>query len=77
MSLKDMYAEVKFATSVKFCIVGQWSSSLSNDDKATLLIAINDSELSSKDLFTLIRRAGGDFGITAVREHRRGDCVCL
>jgi hypothetical protein len=25
----------------------------------------------------LLRRAGGTFGKTAVRDHRQGDCVCL
>lgn len=77
MSLQDLYTEAKSVTTIKFCIVGQWSESLTDADKATLKIAIDDSELSSKDLFLLLRRAGGDFGLTAVREHRRGDCVCL
>ena len=78
MSLHDLYAEVKAVTAItKLCIVGQWSESLEENDKATLNVAMEDSELSSKDLFLLLRRAGGEFGLTAVREHRRGDCVCL
>jgi len=77
MSLQDLYAEVKSAGYSKLCIVGQWASSLSEEDQKALDSAIEDDELSTKDLFMLLRRAGGTFGKTAVRDHRRGDCVCL
>lgn len=76
MSLQDLYAETKSAYS-KLCIVGQWANTLSEQDKAALDTALEDDELSTKDLFLLLRRAGGTFGKTAVRDHRRGDCVCL
>lgn len=77
MSLQDLYAEAKSMNALKLCIVGQWASSLSEEDKKALDLAIEDDELSTKDLFMLLRRAGGTFGKTAVRDHRQGDCVCL
>ncbi len=77
MSLQDLYAEVKSLGNIKFCIVGQWSESLSATDKVAFELAMEDQEISTKDLFMLLRRAGGTFGKTAVRDHRRGDCVCL
>jgi hypothetical protein len=77
MSLQDLYAEVKEAIILKACIVGQWANTLSEEDKKVLDLAIEDDDLSTKDLFMLLRRAGGTFGKTAVRDHRQGDCVCL
>ena len=77
MSLQDLYAEVKEANILKACIVGQWAHTLSEEDKKVLDLAIEDDDLSTKDLFMLLRRAGGTFGKTAVRDHRQGDCVCL
>lgn len=77
MSLQDLYAEVKSLGNLKLCIVGQWASTLPEEDKKALDLAIEDDELSTKDLFMLLRRAGGTFGKTAVRDHRNGDCVCL
>lgn len=77
MSLQDLYAEAKSLGNLKLCIVGQWADTLPEEDKKVLDIAIEDDELSTKDLFMLLRRAGGTFGKTAVRDHRRGDCVCL
>ena len=77
MSLQDLYAEVKEAHILKACIVGQWANTLSEEDKNVLDLAIEDDDLSTKDLFMLLRRAGGTFGKTAVRDHRQGDCVCL
>lgn len=77
MSLQDLYAEAKEAIILKSCIVGQWANTLSEEDKKVLDLAIEDDDLSTKDLFMLLRRAGGTFGKTAVRDHRQGDCVCL
>jgi hypothetical protein len=77
MSLQDLYAEVKNMNTLKACIVGQWAATLSEEDKKALDTAIEDDDLSTKDLFMLLRRAGGTFGKTAVRDHRQGDCVCL
>lgn len=77
MSLQDLYAEVKTMNTLKACIVGQWAATLSEEDKKALDTAIEDDDLSTKDLFMLLRRAGGTFGKTAVRDHRQGDCVCL
>ncbi len=77
MSLQDLYAEVKTMGISKACIVGQWAATLSEEDKKALDLAIEDDDLSTKDLFLLLRRAGGTFGKTAVRDHRQGDCVCL
>ena len=77
MSLQDLYAEVKTMNTLKACIVGQWAATLSEEDKKALDLAIEDDDLSTKDLFLLLRRAGGTFGKTAVRDHRQGDCVCL
>jgi hypothetical protein len=77
MSLQDLYAEVKTMGTLKACIVGQWAATLSEEDKKALDLAIEDDDLSTKDLFLLLRRAGGTFGKTAVRDHRQGDCVCL
>jgi len=77
MSLQDLYAEVKTMNTLKSCIVGQWAATLSEEDKKDLDTAIEDDDLSTKDLFMLLRRAGGTFGKTAVRDHRQGDCVCL
>jgi hypothetical protein len=77
MSLQDLYAEVKTMGTLKTCIVGQWAATLSEEDKKALDLAIEDDDLSTKDLFLLLRRAGGTFGKTAVRDHRQGDCVCL
>lgn len=77
MSLQDMYTEIKTLNNSKACIVGQWAATLSEEDTKALDIAIEDDDLSTKDLFLLLRRAGGTFGKTAVRDHRQGDCVCL
>jgi hypothetical protein len=77
MSLQDLYAEVKTMNTLKACIVGQWAATLSEEDKKALDVAMEDDDLSTKDLFLLLRRAGGTFGKTAVRDHRQGDCVCL
>lgn len=77
MSLQDLYAEAKSLGSIKNCIVGQWAATLSEEDKKAFEFAMEDDDLSTKDLFLLLRRAGGTFGKTAVRDHRRGDCVCL
>ena len=77
MSLQDLYAEVKSTGNLKLCIVGQWADVLPEEDKKVLEVAMEDDDLSTKDLFLLLRRAGGTFGKTAVRDHRRGDCVCL
>jgi hypothetical protein len=77
MSLQDLYAEVKSTNLLKACIVGQWAATLSEEDKKALDVAMEDDDLSTKDLFMLLRRAGGTFGKTAVRDHRQGDCVCL
>lgn len=74
--LEELYAEAKSAGYSKLCIVGQWASTLSESDKATLDTAMDDDELTTKDLFVLLRRAGGNFGRTSVREHRQGECVC-
>ena len=74
--LEELYAEVKSAGYSKFCIVGQWASTLSESDKSALETAMDDDELTTKDLFVLLRRAGGTFGRTSVREHRQGECVC-
>jgi len=77
VSLQDLYAEAKSLGSIKNCIVGQWAATLPEEDKKAFEFAMEDDDLSTKDLFLLLRRAGGTFGKTAVRDHRRGDCVCL
>jgi len=74
--LEELYAEAKSAGYSKLCIVGQWASTLSESDKSALETAMDDDELTTKDLFVLLRRAGGTFGRTSVREHRQGECVC-
>ena len=75
--LEELYAEVKSNSELlRCCIVGQWASTLSEADQKALDIAINDDELTTKDLFILLKRAGGTFGRTSVREHRNGECVC-
>jgi len=74
--LEELYAEVKSVGYSKLCIVGQWASTLSESDKSALDTAMDDDELTTKDLFVLLRRAGGTFGRTSVREHRQGECVC-
>ena len=56
MSLQDLYAEVKEANILKACIVGQWASTLSEEDKKVLDTAIEDDDLSESEEFVLEKK---------------------
>lgn len=75
--LNELYAEVKANSTDKYCVVGLWASTLSEEDRPAYEASLQDDDLTTKSLFQLYRRAGATFGLTSVREHRNGGCVCL
>jgi hypothetical protein len=75
--LDDLYLEAK--EQVKFsnyCLIGQWSMSLSESDKAAFDTSINDVDFSTRGLFKLYKKAGATFGLSSLLIHRNGECGC-
>ncbi len=58
------------------CVVGQWLKSLDKDDRAAFKRAVPNK--SRVDLFGFVCAAHGGrpFGLTALKDHINGRCVC-
>jgi len=75
--LDDLYAEAKDKSKFSnHCLVGQWSISLPDNDKAAFTASINDVDFSTRSLFKLYQKAGATFGLTSLLTHRNGECGC-
>lgn len=75
--LKDLYSEAKQEREVlNLCVVGQWSTSLSEEDKVAFDKSIDDVDFSTRSLFKLYQKAGAPFGLSSLLAHRNGECAC-
>ena len=78
MALNDLYKEAKAANTYVAgkCVVGQWAHFLSESDHEAFTASLNDEDFSTRSLHTLYQSAGATFGITSLKEHRNGNCLC-
>lgn len=75
--LQDLYDAAKQEReALSYCVVGQWATSLSDDDKSAFDKSIDDVDFSTRSLFKLYQKAGAPFGLTSLLSHRNGDCAC-
>jgi hypothetical protein len=75
--LDELYEEAKDKSKISnHCVVGQWSVSLTDSDKAAFNTSINDVDFSTRSLFKLYQKAGATFGLTSLLTHRNGECGC-
>lgn len=73
-ALKD-YKHTR-ATQVRLCIVGGWSSTLSEEDQASFKEALEDYSISARSLLTILNNVGASFSLEALRKHRNQECPC-
>ena len=64
------------ATTVRKCIVGSWSSNLSEEDQASFKEALQDYSISARSLLNILNNVGASFSLEALRKHRNGECPC-
>lgn len=79
MGLQDIYIQRKGeATALKTaCIVGVWGAGLPHpNDKDIFKVSMEDDELSHRELHNIYIEAGASFGLTSLKEHRNGNCIC-
>jgi hypothetical protein len=76
--LNQLYTDAKesMANAVNYCVVGQWASSLTDNDKDAFTNSLNDADFSSRTLHALYKSAGATFGLTSLLSHRNGECGC-
>ena len=58
------------------CVVGRWRDGLDQEDRKALNLAVN--RMSRADLYGLICAAAGTkpYGLTALKDHINGRCIC-
>lgn len=78
MGLEDLYKKAKEDNPyvAGMCVVGAWSTSLTETDLAAFKESLDDDDFSTRSLFDLYKTAGASFGLTSLREHRNGTCAC-
>lgn len=78
MALTDLYKEAKEINThvAGKCVVGQWAHFLPEPDQEAFNASLNDEDFSTRSLYTLYQSAGATFGITSLKEHRNGNCLC-
>ena len=78
MVLDSIYAEAKGKNTyiAGKCVVGQWAFALNENDQIAFTQSLNDEDFSTRSLFALYTSAGATFGMTSLKEHRNGNCVC-
>jgi len=64
------------ANVINKCVVGKWASSMDDANLSAFTESLNDDDFSTRSLFSLYKNAGATFGLTSLREHRRGVCTC-
>lgn len=76
--LGHLYSEAKEknTSQINYCVVGQWSCSLSSDDQSAFDNSLNDADFSTRSLHSLYKSAGATFGLTSLLVHRNGECGC-
>ena len=78
MSLNALYSKAKEENPnvAGKCVVGAWSTSLTEADLKAFEESLNDDDFSTRSLHTLYKSAGATFGLTSLKEHRNGNCPC-
>lgn len=65
------------ASAVRRCVVGEWSTTLSEEDQGLLVEALADYTISNRQLLKILRDAGASYSLEAIRKHRNQECPCL
>ena len=78
MSLSSLYISAKLENPnvAGKCVVGAWSVNLYEADSKAFVDSLNDDDFSTRYLHTLYKDAGAPFGLTSLKEHRNGNCIC-
>ena len=78
MSLEALYSKAKEENPyvAGLCVVGAWSTTLTENDLAAFKTSLNDDDFSTRSLFNIYKAAGATFGLTSLKEHRNGSCSC-
>jgi hypothetical protein len=78
MSLDDLYIKAKEENTFIMgkCVVGQWAALLLESDHKAFEDSLNDEDFTTRSLHTLYKNAGATFGLTSLKEHRNGNCLC-
>ena len=78
MSLDALYAKAKADNPYVAgkCVVGAWSTTLTENDLAAFNTSLDDDDFSTRSLFDMYKSVGATFGLTSLREHRNGTCSC-
>lgn len=78
MSLDALYSKAKEENPFVAgkCVVGAWATTLTEADSNAFTDSLNDDDFSTRSLLTLYKNAGATFGLTSLKEHRNGNCLC-
>lgn len=78
MSLDSLYSKAKIENPnvAGKCVVGAWATALNDNDHIAFVDSLNDDDFSTRSLHSLYKSAGATFGITSLKEHRNGNCIC-
>jgi len=60
----------------KYCVVGNWSKTFTEEDLAQFKIALEDDSFSTKDLYVVFNKIGAPFSLESLRRHRNQECSC-
>jgi len=78
--LAEALAEFKKQNNIKdvrSCVVGEWISKLSEQDKKDAESLIFDDPISNQKLKLFFRTVGFDVSTETIRKHRMKGCACL
>jgi hypothetical protein len=64
-------------SAVRRCVVGDWSTTLSEEDQGLLVEALADYTISNRQLLKILHNAGASYSLEAIRKHRNQECPCL
>jgi hypothetical protein len=62
---------------VKTCLVGEWISKLSEQDKKDAESLLFDDPISNHKLRLFLRTIGFEVSVETIRKHRMKGCSCL